>query len=74
MPAIFDALTPVQRAEFAGPATRWSYIDRAGGWRELAVTGTPSAIADRPRLDNQQFANLVSDSEADEDISMLDYQ
>jgi hypothetical protein len=74
LPAIFDALTPVQRAGFAGPATRWSYIDRAGGWRELAVTGTPGPIADRPRLDDQQFANLVSDSETDEVIAMLDYR
>jgi hypothetical protein len=74
LPAIFDALTPVQRSGFAGPATRWSYIDRAGSWRELAVTGTPGPIADRPRLNDQQFANLVSDSEVDEVIAMLDYR
>jgi hypothetical protein len=74
LPAIFDALTPVQRAEFAGPATRWSYIDRSGNWRELAMTEAPSAIADRPRLDERQFAKLVSDSEADEVLSMLDYR
>jgi hypothetical protein len=74
LPAIFDALTPVQRAGFAGPATRWSYIDRAGDWRELAMTGTPGAIADRPRLNDQQFANLVSDSETDEVMAMLAYR
>ncbi|MDB5953101.1 MAG: hypothetical protein JWR65_4956 [Massilia sp.] len=74
LPAIFDALTPTQRAEFAGPAMRWSYIDRAGQWRELSVPGAPSAIADRPRLDDEQFGKLVSDSEADEVISMLAYR
>ena len=74
LPAIFDALTLVQRAGLAGPATRWSYIDRTGRWKELVVTGTPSAIADRPRLDDEQFAKLVNDSDADEVISMLAYR
>jgi hypothetical protein len=74
LPAIFDALSIEQRAAFAGPATRWSYIDRSGRWQELAVTGTPSAIADRPQLDDEQFAKLVNDSEADEVISILAYR
>lgn len=71
LPTIFGALSGEQRAALAGPATRWSYIDRSGKWQDLAVTGTPCAIAVRPRLDDQQFAKLVSDSEADEVISIL---
>lgn len=71
LPAIFGALSSEQRAAFAGPATGWSYIDRSGKWQELAMPGTPCAIVDRPRLDHQQFAKLVDDSEADEVISIL---
>jgi hypothetical protein len=71
LPAIFDSLTMKQRSEFAGPATRWSYIDRGGRWAELNVPASLSAIADRPSLDDQQFARLVSESEVDEVISIL---
>lgn len=74
LPAIFGALSDEQRTTLAGPATRWSYISRSGKWQELGVTGTPCAIADRPRLDDHQFAKLVSDSEADEVISILAYR
>lgn len=72
--AIFDALSAEQRAAFAGPATRWSYIGRSGDWLELAVPSTPCAITDRPMLDDAQFAKLVNDSEADEVISILTYR
>lgn len=74
LPAIFEALSADQRAAFAGPATSWSYIDRSGKWQEIAVPGTPCAKADRPRLDDEQFAKLVNDSEADEVISILTYR
>ncbi len=74
LPTVFGALSAEQRAALAGPATRWSYIDRSGKWQELAVPGTPCAIADRPRLDDHQFAKLVSDSEADEVIAILAYR
>jgi hypothetical protein len=71
---IFDALTSKQRSEFAGPATRWSYVDRSGVWQELPVNGMPGPIAAQPELDDQQFAVLVADSEADEVIAMLQYR
>jgi hypothetical protein len=73
LPAIFDVLSHGQRAEFAGPATKWSYIDRGGNWQELAVPRVLYEIADRPRLGDAQFAKLVNDSEADEVISILVY-
>ncbi|MDB5951545.1 MAG: hypothetical protein JWR65_3400 [Massilia sp.] len=74
LPAIFDVLSDEQRAELAGPATKWSYIDRGGHWQELAVPRVLCEIADRPRLSDAQFATLVNDSEADEVISILAYQ
>lgn len=74
LPAIFGALSVEQRAAFAGPATRWSFIDRSGKWQELAMPGTPCAIAYRPRLDDHQFSKMVSDSEADEIIAILAYR
>lgn len=74
LPAIFQALSADQRAAFAGPATSWSYIDRGGKWQALSVPGTPCAITDRPQLDDEQFAKLVNDSEADEVVSVLAYR
>lgn len=74
LPAIFAALSDQQRAEFAGPATRWSYIDRSGKWQELAVPRVQSATAGRPRLEDEQFIKLVDDCEADEVISILMYR
>jgi hypothetical protein len=74
LPGIFNALTLKQRSELVGPATRWSYIDRSGEWQELAVPGTPSPVSEQPALDDQQFAVLVSDSEVDEMIAMLQHR
>lgn len=74
LPTIFEALSADQRAAFAGPATSWSYIDRGGKWKELSVPGTACAITARPQLDDEQFAKLVNDSEADEVISILAYR
>ncbi|MES2759190.1 MAG: DUF4123 domain-containing protein [Pseudomonadota bacterium] len=71
LPSIFATLTAEQRIQLAGAATRWSYVDRSGSWAELDVFGVPSAIADRPRLDDQQFSRLVDASEVDEVIAIL---
>jgi hypothetical protein len=64
--AIFKTLTPAQRAQIAGPAVRWSYIDRDGTWRGLAIDGLSADTAAEPSLTEQQFANLVADSQVDE--------
>lgn len=72
LPAIHAALTPVQQAQLAGPAVGWSYMARNGNWRQLPLPGLDSALAERPvALSEQQFASLVSDSEADEILAML---
>jgi hypothetical protein len=71
LPTIFDTLTLRQRGSLAGPAINWSYVDRDGKWKELALPVTYGAIADRPRLDDDQFAAMVNDSEVDEAIDLL---
>jgi hypothetical protein len=71
LPAIFSTLNPKQRSLLAGPAQRWSYIGRDGLWCELQVEGSGAEIVGEPVLDEQQFAILVSDSEADELMVLL---
>ncbi|WP_332851783.1 DUF4123 domain-containing protein [Duganella sp. S19_KUP01_CR8] len=66
LPGIFSALRADQRAQLAGPATRWAYIDRKGGWKELPVPMVDSPVVqDRPELDDGQFGMMVSDNEVD---------
>jgi hypothetical protein len=71
LPAIFQALDSTQRAQFAGPATLWSYVSREGRWNELGVTGVGAEPAANPVLNNRQFASLVDDSRADELLSLF---
>lgn len=71
LPGIFDALSPVQRGSLAGPAVRWSYIGRDGAWHELPLPEKASPVADEPSLDEPQFAAIVTDSEIDETIVLL---
>jgi len=71
LPAIFRILNVAQRAQFAGPATRWSYISRDSGWRELDVKSVGAEPVTNPILDSQQFAALVDDSRVDEMLVLL---
>lgn len=71
LPAIFRTLTARQRAQLAGPALRWSYVTRTGGWDELPVDAGASGMAMDPALDARQFAALVDDSRIDEVLSIL---
>jgi hypothetical protein len=71
LPAIFRTLDPMQRAQLAGPVTRWSFINREGSWDELQVTGVNAEAVSNPVLDGQQFAALVDDSRADEILVLL---
>jgi hypothetical protein len=66
LPAIFNTLSALQRASFAGPAVRWSYVARDGRWRELEIDGASAEIATEPVLDQRQFSVLVDDSRVDE--------
>lgn len=73
LPAIHEALSPEQRAQLIGLTSRWAYIGRDGNWRELALSVGVEAIADRPSLDDTQFARLVDESEADGVIANFQY-
>jgi hypothetical protein len=71
LPAIFNVLGPTQRAQIAGPAIRWSYVGRDGVWRELCLVPSGEKAAADPVLDDEQFASLVGDSQADELLVLL---
>lgn len=71
LPAIFDVLSPAQRAEITGPATGWSFIGRDGRWRHLELGVRDASTVGRSVLDEHQFALLVSDSTADEMLMRL---
>ena len=71
LPSIFRALDATQRAQMTGPAVRWLYVARDGNWADLDIKGGDSGIADRPTLEQAQFAQLVDDSRADEVLSQL---
>ena len=71
LPAIFNILNPRQRGEFAGPATRWLYVNRRGDWDEIRGDGHGESGAVDPVLDERQFAHLVDDSKADELLVLL---
>lgn len=71
LPAIFRTFKLTQRAQFSGPAARWSYINREGTLHELDVTGLNAEPVENPVLDSQQFAALVDDSRADEMLVLL---
>jgi hypothetical protein len=71
LPLMYQTFDKVQRAQFAGPAARWSYIARNGKWCELTIEGAVQEIASNPSLTDQQFAALVEDSQADETMANL---
>jgi hypothetical protein len=71
LPGVFNALTPDQRAELAGPASAWHYISRDGTWKSLQVPRSDCPATSDPILDAVQFATMVADSEADEVLTLL---
>lgn len=73
LPGIYQALNLVQRAQFCGPMTFWSYIARDGMWADLDVPGQECDIASAPVLDDEQFGLMVGDSAADEVLFRLAY-
>jgi hypothetical protein len=71
LPAIFNTLTFVQQCCIAGPAVRWGFINREGKWAELKVSGYACSIIVQPELNMVQFEKLISESHADELMSLL---
>jgi hypothetical protein len=73
-PAIIGALSKQQRAQFAGPAVRWSYLNRAARWRSIDICPSNAEIAQNPVLDELQFGRLIDDGRPDELLSVLSYR
>lgn len=65
LPAIVDVLTPAQHGAFFGPAIAWHYRTRSAHWEELPLPTTPLAAAEHVKLNAQQYAELLNESEAD---------
>lgn len=71
LPAIVHTLSNSQREQFTGPAERWAYVGRDGGWREIQMVNSNAGPASDPQFDDRQFAALVDDSLADELMVLL---
>lgn len=66
LPAVVDMLTPPQRGQFLGPATRWTYTGRDA--RPLHLQVQPEHAlppSGKVELSQQQVAALLAASEAD---------
>ena len=75
LPGLVNALSPQQRAEFAGAAKCWHYVNRKGQWDSLHFEGHACPVKQRPqRLEDSQFALMVEDSAVDEMIVRLEYR
>ncbi len=75
LPRILSVLDDTQLSALVGPATSWHYMGRDGHWhacetiRHGKIAGQQRALT--PSLTDEQFALLLSDSEADEILSVL---
>ena len=65
LPAVVDVLTAEQHGAFFGPARAWRYRTRAAQWSALPLPPTSLPAADYVKLNAQQYATLINDSEAD---------
>lgn len=71
LPAIVDVLTPAQHGAFFGPAIAWRYRTRSAHWAELPLPAAPLAGAEYIKLNAQQCAQLLNESEADAIMAYL---
>lgn len=73
LPTVARVLRAEQRADLLGPATEWHCVNRQGCWERLPLSPENPAESTQtaPSLNEAQFAELVSDSEADEILALL---
>lgn len=71
LPCVVDVLTPPQHGAFFGTAIAWRYRNRSAKWGELALPETAGPVSDEVKLNDEQCARLISESEADEIIAHL---
>jgi len=77
LPGVFSVMTKTQRSSLFGNDA-WSYIGRDGRWHHLPSCSAPmdgrtTSFEDSadPELTDAQFATLLSDSEADEQLAVV---
>lgn len=71
LPGVVSVLTPQQHGAFSGPALAWHYRTRIAQWAKLPLPETPLPPGDEVKLNAEQCAQLIGDSEADEIIAHL---
>lgn len=71
LPGIIDVLTPEQHGAIFGPAHAWIYRTRDAHWAELPLSESSCPPAENIKLDADQYAQLISESEADEILADL---
>lgn len=77
---IHQALTAEQRAHLVGPARQWHLVGRNGQWQAAlldlpSLSALPMSSAHEPldtRLNAQQFAVVVTDSEGDAILTVIE--
>jgi hypothetical protein len=65
LPELCKVLTPLQLAQFCGPALHWQYVARSADWCALSLPASAAPPAPEVELDEQQCAQLISAAEAD---------
>lgn len=71
LPGVVNVLTSEQHGAFFGPAYAWRYRTRSARWAELPLPEAAQPSADKVKLNAEQCAQLIDDSEADEIIARL---
>jgi hypothetical protein len=71
LPGVVGVMTPRQHGAFFGPAHAWHHRTRSAQWAELPLPEASFSPVDAVKLNAEQFAQLIADSEADTIISHL---
>lgn len=73
LPQLFTTLSPLQLAQFCGPALHWQYVARTGTWESLPMPGKGMGLprADEVALEERQCVQLIAAAEADSILFQL---
>ncbi len=71
LPELCAVLTPLQHAQFFGPAHCWQYVTRAASWATLPLPKSNASPAREVALDQRQCAQLMAAAEADNILHQL---
>ena len=71
LPTILNVLTDEQKEQMLGPAHEILYVGRDGRWKAAQVNPSDRGPISNPELSDQQFSEMVRDSEADQATAQL---